>query len=42
MSDAKLNQEQVEFQDYARRWLSENAPPPPPERLPLSPIEVMT
>jgi alkylation response protein AidB-like acyl-CoA dehydrogenase len=42
VSNSQLNQEQLEFQDYARRWLSENAPPPPPERLPLSPIEVMT
>jgi len=32
----------VEFLDYARRWLKENAPPPPPERLPITPIEVMT
>lgn len=34
--------EHREFRDYARRWLSENAPPPPPERLPITPIEVMT
>ena len=26
--------EQREFAEYARRWLDENAPPPPPERLP--------
>jgi len=34
--------EQQEFRDYARRWLKYNAPPPPPERLPITPIEVMT
>ncbi len=31
-----------EFRDYARNWLAENAPPAPPERLPITPIEVMT
>jgi len=30
------------FRTYARAWLAENAPPPPPERLPITPIEVMT
>jgi alkylation response protein AidB-like acyl-CoA dehydrogenase len=30
------------FRTYARVWLAENAPPPPPERLPITPIEVMT
>jgi alkylation response protein AidB-like acyl-CoA dehydrogenase len=34
--------EPQEFRDYARNWLAENAPPPPPERLPITPIEVMT
>ena len=33
---------QLEFRSYARNWLAENAPPPPPERLPITPIEVMT
>jgi len=42
MSDAGLSVEQRDFQAYARRWLAENAPPPPPERLPLTPLEVMT
>lgn len=42
MSTANLTLEQQEFRDYARSWLSENAPPPPPERLPITPIEVMT
>jgi len=34
--------EPQEFRDYARNWLAQNAPPPPPERLPITPIEVMT
>jgi alkylation response protein AidB-like acyl-CoA dehydrogenase len=34
--------EQTEFREYARRWLLENRPKPPPFRLPLSPIEVTT
>ena len=37
-----MSNEQREFREYARRWLVENAPPPPPERLPITPIEVMT
>ncbi|MEM7663575.1 MAG: acyl-CoA dehydrogenase family protein, partial [Pseudomonadota bacterium] len=42
MSASTLSPEQLEFRDYANAWLSENAPPPPPERLPITPIEVMT
>jgi alkylation response protein AidB-like acyl-CoA dehydrogenase len=42
MSVSEFSAEQREFQTYARAWLSENAPPPPPERLPITPIEVMT
>lgn len=42
MSESKLPEQQREFQTYARGWLAENAPPPPPERMPLTPIEVMT
>jgi alkylation response protein AidB-like acyl-CoA dehydrogenase len=34
--------EPQEFRKYARQWLADNAPPPPPERLPITPIEVMT
>ena len=32
--------EQREFAEYARRWLAENRPPTPPERMPVLPIEV--
>jgi len=42
MSSASEAPELREFREYARRWLRENAPPPPPVRLPLSAIEVMT
>jgi alkylation response protein AidB-like acyl-CoA dehydrogenase len=42
MSPAVPTPEQREFRDYVRRWLTENKPPPPPERLPINPIEVMT
>jgi alkylation response protein AidB-like acyl-CoA dehydrogenase len=42
MTAANLTPEQLEFREYAQRWLEENAPPPPPERLPITPIEVMT
>jgi alkylation response protein AidB-like acyl-CoA dehydrogenase len=38
----QLTAEQAEFQQYARRWLSENRPKEPPFRLPPSPIEVAT
>jgi len=37
-----LSAEQREFQEYARRWLAENHPGEPPERLPILPIEVNT
>jgi alkylation response protein AidB-like acyl-CoA dehydrogenase len=39
---ATLTNEQLEFQEYARRWLAENRPAEPPERLPISPLEVAT
>jgi alkylation response protein AidB-like acyl-CoA dehydrogenase len=39
---SQLNPDQIEFQQYARNWLAENAPPPAPVRLPITPIEVMT
>lgn len=42
MSGSTATPEQREFQEYARRWLAENAPPAPSFRLPLSPLEVMT
>jgi len=42
MSEARLTPEQSEFQEHARRWLAENRPPPPPVRLPLTALEVMT
>jgi alkylation response protein AidB-like acyl-CoA dehydrogenase len=42
MSEKTLTPEQAEFQEYARRWLAENRPPPPPVRLPLYAIEVMS
>ncbi len=35
-----MNAEQLEFREHARRWLAENRPGPPPERLPILPIEV--
>lgn len=42
MNASEQSLEQQEFRDYVRNWLSQNAPPPPPERLPITPIEVMT
>jgi alkylation response protein AidB-like acyl-CoA dehydrogenase len=42
MSERKLSQDETDFQQYARDWLANNAPPPPPVRLPISPIEVMS
>lgn len=42
MSQPQPTAEEREFQEYARGWLREHAPPPPPERLPILPIEVVT
>jgi len=42
MAIPKRGSSPAEFQTYARDWLAKNAPPPPPERLPITPIEVMT
>jgi hypothetical protein len=42
VSASEQSSEQQAFREYARNWLSQNAPPPPPERLPITPIEVMT
>ena len=42
MNEPTLSNEQLDFQEHARRWLAENRPPPPPVRLPLTAIEVMT
>jgi hypothetical protein len=42
VDESKELGEQQDFRDFARGWLAENAPPPPPERLPITPIEVMT
>ena len=39
---ADLTPEQLEFEEYARRWLDENRPAPPPVRMPITPLEVMT
>ncbi len=39
---AKLATEQLEFQEYARRWLEGNRPAPPTVRMPITPLEVMT
>lgn len=39
---SKLSDEQAEFQEYARSWLEENRPPPPQERLPITPLEITT
>ncbi|HEV7730627.1 MAG TPA: acyl-CoA dehydrogenase family protein [Candidatus Binatia bacterium] len=42
MSERRVTPEQAEFREYCRSWLAENRPTPPPFRLPISPIEVMT
>jgi alkylation response protein AidB-like acyl-CoA dehydrogenase len=38
---ATLTAEQLEFQEYAKRWLQENRPAPPTFRMPITPLEVM-
>ncbi|MEO0342195.1 MAG: acyl-CoA dehydrogenase family protein [Pseudomonadota bacterium] len=42
MATLDFSSDPNEFRAYARNWLAENAPSPPPERLPITPIEVMT
>jgi len=42
MAERAETPEQIEFREHCRRWLSENRPEPPPFRLPISAIEVMT
>ncbi|MDJ0789547.1 MAG: acyl-CoA dehydrogenase family protein [Myxococcota bacterium] len=42
MAQSRMNPEQLAFQEHCRSWLRDNAPPPPSERLPLTPLEVMT
>jgi len=39
---ATLTAEQLEFQEYARGWLAEHPAPAPTERMPITPLEVMT
>jgi alkylation response protein AidB-like acyl-CoA dehydrogenase len=40
MAEGRDSKEQVEFREYARRWLAENRPPAPSFRMPIAPIEV--
>ncbi|MCP3935678.1 MAG: acyl-CoA dehydrogenase [Actinomycetia bacterium] len=42
MEDQALGKEHNKFRDYARNWLDKNRPPPPPVRLPISALEIMT
>jgi len=42
MNTADIPTDASAFRAYARQWLAANVPPPPPERLPITPIEVMT
>ena len=44
MSESASNDsaEQSEFRQYCRDWLAVNTPGEPPERLPLSALEIMT
>ncbi len=42
MATSKSDGEHEAFRQYARRWLEDNRPPAPPERLPISALEVMT
>lgn len=39
---SQLTSDQIEFQRHARDWLANNAPPPPPVRLPLIASQVST
>ncbi|MCW5891005.1 MAG: acyl-CoA dehydrogenase family protein [bacterium] len=42
MSERRDTPEQAEFRRHCRRWLAENKPAPPPFRMPIAAIEVMT
>ncbi len=41
-SARKDTPEQAEFRRHCRAWLEDNLPPPPPVRLPASPLEIVT
>ncbi len=40
MNSTVTTSDQVEFSEYARHWLAEIGPPLPPERLPITLIDV--